>query len=247
MCSNKLEGDEGSTRSSYYSSKIFILFTLFGIVCITLDCYQSTGSDTIFSNFSFLLLLMLLLNSLLSWCLNKGHIATNLLSPLNHVQSCSVLSLTTCLINGLWLVSRSYAGPCSMNHWSCNPSASFNDLPFDALLYLMLTPIIYLELFPHILLKVILVSWSFAVVWISVCIYTFNAYNTVIVTLFYIPTSLLFIYKKQNELYISLLEKEKYQTRIEQIEAQSVNNIKEMKNMLSNVTHDMKTVNKITS
>ena len=166
-----------------------------------------------------------------------GHITTKSSSTPNYyVQSCIVLS--TCLINCLWLLSRSNTGPCSMNSWSCTPSASFNCLPFDTLCYLMLTQIMYLELFPYMSLKSILVSWAIAIVWISVCIYVYNAHNTLIVFLFYIPTSLLFIYKKQNERSLSLFEQGTYQARIEEMEIQSVNNNNEIKNM----THDMKKV-----
>ena len=159
----------------------------------------------------------------------KGHITAN------YVQSWIVLS--TGLITCLWLFSRSHADP-STKSWSYSPSESAS-LPSNTLWYLMLTPIVYLELFPQISLKTILVSWSIAVAWISVCIYVYNAYNTLILFMFYIPTSLLFIYKKQSERHLSLLEKETYQARIEEMEIQSVNNNKEMKN----VTHDMKTVN----
>ena len=173
----------------------------------------------------------------MGWYLMKGHNATNSYFPPNYVQSCIVLS--TCLINCLWLFSRSYAGPSSTKSWRCTPSASSNYFPFDTLWYLTLTPIMYFELFPYISLKAIFASWSISVVWISVCIYFYNAHNTLIIFMFYIPTSLLFIYKKQNERYISLLEKETYQARIEELEEQSVNNNKELKNM----THDMKMVN----
>ena len=179
---------------------------------------------------------------MMSWYLMKGHIATNSASSFssNFVQSCIVLS--TCLMNCLWLFSRSYAGSCSTKSWSCTPSASSNYLPFDILWYLMLTPIMYLGMFPYISLKAILVSWFIAVVWISFYIYFYNAYNTLIIFVFYIPTSLKFIYKKQNERYLSLLEKENYQAKIEEMEILSVNKNKEMKNM----THDIKKVNTIT-
>ena len=169
----------------------------------------------------------------------KDLIFTNSSSPSNYVQSCIVL--LTCLINCVWLFSRSYAGPCSTKSWSCTPSTSSNYLPFDTLWYLMLTPIMYLGLFPYISLKAILVSWSIAVVWISVFIYVYNAHNTLIVLLFYIPTSLLFTYNKQNELYLSLLEKKTCQAKIDEMEIQLVNNNNEMKSM----THDMKMVSTI--
>ena len=216
---------------------LFILFTLFGIVYVTLGFVLSTRD----SNYLlFSLLVMFVSNSLVGWYLMKNCTAMDSSFPSNYIKSCSILP--TCLINCLWLFSRSYEGPCTTNLWSCNPSASFNSLPLDTLFYLMLTPIMYLELFPYVSLQAILISWSTVVVSISACIYAFNADNTLVVFAFYIPTSLLFMYKKRNERYRSFLEKETYETRIEEVETQSVKNDKEMKHMLSNVTHDMKTV-----
>jgi hypothetical protein len=115
-------------------------------------------------------------------------------------------------------------------------------LPTESLMYIMLTPILYLQLFQNISWIVLLTSWIIIILCIAVCMGVFNAYNTIYTFVLYVPISFFLLYKTHTDRYNSLLEKASYEAKILDIQTQSEQNSREIKNMLSNVTHDMKTV-----
>ena len=164
----------------------------------------------------------------------------------HHIQSFHFLS--TSFMVGFWLFYRSDAGPCSvpasnsMQVLSCNPLSGTNSLPTDTLLYVMLTPIVYLITCPNVSWEDLLKSWVTVLMWISLCIAAFNTYNTIFAFLLYVPISALIMFKLKYERYSFRLKMVSYESKIEELEVQSQQHDKEIKNMLSNVAHDMKTV-----
>ena len=228
-------------------------YGLLGLVLIllgTITSFQIGGQ----SQWLFLTLLVLFF---INFCLGlvlivkavnntaKGHelIPTSLASF--HVLLNSVLI-------GFWLFCRSYNGDCtisSFNHMAdaldCNPEYNSNALPFDTLIFAMMTPLLYTYIFTKVSRIVLLVSWMIIIAWIAICIGLFNAYNATISLIIYAAFSamiLFFKYENQKTIAALILQNENNEIELKRSITKSKKDAKEIQSRLGNVAHDLKTV-----
>ena len=155
------------------------------------------------------------------------------------------------IIAGYWLFCRCFAGECakvnstelSYVDWSCNPQFQMNILPIDTMIVLMLTPFVFLAMYSKtITCKVLFITWLIVISWLIVCIIVFQAYNSIFALVFYAPLSILSLLQmklKYSEVQTSDLNKD---IEILKVADEVKATTKEMQNMVSNVTHDLKSV-----
>ena len=227
----------------------FIIFVLFSLICLFGVIVGTIGVLSDYSSVNVNIFMILLCLFTTNICLgiyiflpksNEGHWTPWL-------RSCHVI--ISCILVGLFLFCRSLVADCSNNdptfiiNWSCNPQYDSNTLPVDTMLMLMLVPLIYASTFENaISWGVLLSSWVITVSWLVVCIAFFKAYNSVFALVFYAPLSFMILYKNrlsQTELCDIIDDKNNEIIKIK-LEAESTKS--EQENMISNVTHDLKTV-----
>ena len=238
--SNEISRSEHKPFLNYIESKdsmmtstlIYLLFSFYGIVCITHDL----------GSLSSLLLIAIVMSFVAGFILLRYKFVSA--SMMTYIEACHFL--LTCLSNGYWMFCRSYNNDLNpMRFMSCNINNTTHNLSVETIFYVMLTPIVYSIVFKHTPWQVILPSWFICIISISLFLINFSAYKTIIFLIFYAPISFLLIFKIENERYLSdlsAMENIKYETRVNKIIQDSEAHELEIKNMLSNVTHDMKTV-----
>ena len=221
-----------------------INFCTFNILCLS-GIIIGAVVDNFDSNQYIILLSLFLLNTIFGLvCLLKDNEKS--VKSTAALISCHVV--ISCLLVGFWLFIRSNVGDCLniessgsklITMWSCNPQSNSETLPVDTMIMLMLVPLIYASIFRNMLPWWILItSWVITVLWLIICITVFNAYNSTFVVVFYALVSIMLLCqnKSQSIEYSNVIcEKD---VEISLIKAHTV----EQKNMVSNVTHDLKTV-----
>ena len=169
--------------------------------------------------------------------------------PISYISNAHII--INSLLLGFWLFCQSYSGACTVDdmkylkEWGCNPGYSSHLLPFESLIFAMMTPLLYAFIFPNASWKVSMLSWIIILAWISVCIGVFSAYNTIKAFVVYIGFSLMiliFMYERHRQSVSLFLEKEKCEFEILRVVEQSQKDAKEIQNTLSNMVHDLKTV-----
>ena len=160
--------------------------------------------------------------------------------------------LLNTLLVGFWLFCRSYNGDCSVGGFSyitialdCNPEYNSNALPFDTLIFAMMTPLVYAYIFTKVSTTVSQLSWMITIAWIATCVGLFNGYNTVISLVIYLVFSAIihfFQYENQNKIAGLIIKNEDTEMEMRRIIDQSAKDANEMQTRLGNVAHDLKTV-----
>ena len=116
-------------------------------------------------------------------------------------------------------------------------------LPVNSLLMLMVLPIICSALFRSILTwRFFFMFWIILVLYLAIYIYISKPYKSIWTLILYVPTSLVILchteYQHQ-EISKLILSKN---LEIVKVKEEAESNAKEQQNMVSNVTHDLKTV-----
>ena len=130
------------------------------------------------------------------------------------LQSFTFVIISTFLIG--FLLHYQCRTLCSKQSSTCNLEV----LPGETMILLMMMPLFYSMLFKEAPWRAFVSSWFMTIVWLLICIYEFKATNSLYSVVVYIPLSF-FIIQKEGKL-----------------------DKKNQHNMVSNVTHDLKTVSK---
>ena len=161
----------------------------------------------------------------------------------------SLHMILTSILCGFWLFCRSFAGECPTSSfefydfWSCNPQFDTDTLPADTMIVLMLIPFVYLAIYgDQVSGQVLLLAWFITISWLFICIVIFQARNSIFSVVFYTLLSFFSLFQTKLQflkLYTELNDKDEEAIRIKtEVEAST----KEIQNMVSNVTHDLKSV-----
>ena len=238
-------------NTSQFSTKLpLILFitistlTLACIIVATVAMICQSETSNISDTFLFIsLLILFILNIYIGFCTFLGGNG-GITSSLEAVHTFSA----TILI-GFWLFCRSYNGECTVSndnfyaYWSCNPQFSADTLPVDSMLVLMLTPFVYSAIYGNKITWQVLVStWLISVSWILVCILAFQARNSIFSLVFYSILSFFILFQAKFQSIKAHTDVIDRDNEIKRIKSEVEVSAKEMENMVSNVTHDLKSV-----
>ena len=225
---------------------VFSLICLFGLIVGTIGVLNEHNSV----NFNLFIILLCLFTTNICLGMYIFIIKSNESYWRPLLRSCHIM--ISSILMGLFLFCRSLVGDCLNNdptfiiYWSCNPQYDSNTLPVDTMLILMMVPLIYASIFENVISwGALLSSWMITVFWLILCIILFKAYNSIFALVCYAPLSFMILYKNklyQIELCNTIDDKINEIAKIK-VEAESTKF--EQENMISNVTHDLKTVSKI--
>ena len=150
------------------------------------------------------------------------------------LQSFTFVIISTFLIG--FLLHYQCRTLCSKQSSTCNLEV----LPGETMILLMMMPLFYSMLFKEAPWRAFVSSWFMTIVWLLICIFEFKATNSLYSVVVYIPLS--FFIMKQNQMNKNELRTKDDQ--ILQIQKEGKLDKKNQHNMVSNVTHDLKTVSK---
>ena len=226
---------------------MFVTFNVISLCYVIFGTIGVLSDDNHNSNLFIVLLCLFIVNICLGIYICVFEVKGNFL--LLTQRSCHII--LSSILAGYFLFCRSLVGDCSIDtpfitNWSCNPQYVSNTLPVDTMLILMLVPLIYASIFENaISWGVLLSSWIITISWLVICIILFKAYNSTFAVIFYAPLSLLLLY--QNNLHhkklCNIIDDKNNEIIKVKLETESTKSIQD--NMISNVTHDLKTVSKI--
>lgn len=152
---------------------------------------------------------------------------------------------------GLFLVGRVYNGHCSSNDlvqiWSCNPEESSHALPQDVMFCLLIIPIMASIIFKTVKWQSVLASWLITVGFMSYAIWVGDAVNSIPVLVFYIPISVILMYENYRQDIILFLMSRKKDDLLDENRRLSEEAQNELRFMIANMAHDLKTVSIIDS
>ena len=250
MLRKELRNEEVKDKENCLNSKTLIVaFGGYGLLGLLYILLGTITSFQIGDQSQWLFLILLLLFSI-NFCLGLRLVVTvnNDTARERELIPTSLTSfhvlLNSALI-GFWLFCRSYNGDCSIGGFNyiftaldCNPEYNSNALPFDTLIFAMMTPFVYAYIFTKVSRTVSQMSWIITIAWMATCVGLFNAYNTTDSLIIYVVFSAMI-----------LLLKDEYQNKIIKTEMEMKRTIdklekdaKEIQTRLGNVAHDLKTV-----
>ena len=162
---------------------------------------------------------------------------------------CSCHVILSSILVGFWLYCRTFVGDCSnyghniLTVFTCNPQHMSYTLPVDTTLILMMIPFAYSIIFKNSLpWHVLIASWSINIICVISCICIFNAYNSIYSLIIYIPLSFAMLRQNTNQYNELSKNLQDNKNEILKVKLESEANTKEVQHMMSNVTHDLKTV-----
>ena len=145
--------------------------------------------------------------------------------------------LTASLFVGFWLISQSIIKAYSLIQ------CPTHTLPANIMFISMMLPILYSSIFRSTLTnQVLLMAWTITAVSLVISICISNSYNSIWTLLLYLPSSLVVLYQNEyqrHEICKLIISKDQ---EIIKVNTEATLNCKEQQNMVSNVTHDLKTV-----
>lgn len=158
----------------------------------------------------------------------------------------SLLSVHGSTSLGLYLIARVLNGPCEnmsqLYSWGCNPEAASHALPQDTLYCVLFTPILYAVIFKAIEFRFVVFSWFMAVTSVVISIVLGNHFNSIPILLIYAPISIVVLYENFRQNVILFLISSKQQALLEQNKILADETQSELRFMIANMAHDLKTV-----
>lgn len=163
----------------------------------------------------------------------------------DYVQAILYISLVT--MKGFILVHRTWIGQCNQQSylysWACNPNAPGHMFPTDSAVFVMMIPIIFTYVLRETRFRLSLLAWGIAMISIVISCVMLGSYRSLVLVLFYACIGGIMITDsyKQYLLFYSLSRQLKKTIETNQRLADQ-NKATEMRHMIANVAHDLKTV-----
>ena len=155
------------------------------------------------------------------------------------------------LLLGLFLIARILNGRCEsldqLHMWSCNSEYDSHALPQEIVLSLMILPLIFSNTLKAISSTFIYASWSISVLFLIIGIILAEATQSIPILVAYIPLSLVTLYENNRQNVILFLVVKKQQMLLEANKKLSVESQNELRFMIANMAHDLKTVSVVLS
>ena len=159
----------------------------------------------------------------------------------------NILSISSTFTLSLGLIARVLNGKCQSLSFSfmfgCNSELDSNALPQEHLVLLMMLPLIFSVVFKVIEWQYIVLSWITVIVTIIVCISLASATQSIPCLVLYMLTSGMILWENQRQNIILFFMSQRKQILLAENKAFSDEAQNELRHMIANVAHDLKTVN----
>ncbi len=143
-------------------------------------------------------------------------------------------------------MARVYNGKChSLNQlemYKCNSELSSRALPQEYLLILMINPVVNSIVFKSLRFEHVFLSWIIVIATLVVCVIYANATQSLPAICTYIPTSLLLLFENHRQDLILFFVVKSQKRLLVENKRMSDEMATEMRHMIANVAHDLKTV-----
>lgn len=163
-----------------------------------------------------------------------------------------VLYLSLVMRHGITLVRRTLSGRCDRNTflylWTCNPQDSSNTFPLDSASLLMIIPILFCVVYREARIGVNIIAFLIVLLSLIYCSILLNSSQPLVISSGYFILTLVVMIDslKQFILFYWLGRQLKKTIETNQTLAEE-NKATEMRHMIANVAHDMKTVSSFAS
>lgn len=155
-------------------------------------------------------------------------------------------SVLNTLCGGLFLLARVVNGKCDnldqLHRYSCNAEYASYALPQDILFCLMFLPVLYSIVFKSVTRTFIILNWFLTMTFILVAVFISQSYQSFPVIIVYIPLSLGMLFELQRQNIILFLIVRKQQSLLQANKVLSEEAQNELRFMIANMAHDLKTV-----
>ncbi len=250
------------SKSSRFIAVLNIFYTIFLIIpLITVYVLRNKTSSTPFTIAVFEILFVLI--SIVSgwflyFCIVENRLLLRLGESLlgartksdwkifsDRVQATLYLSIVC--RHGLGLIRRTWVGNCNnsalLYAWTCNPENGGRIFPFDSACVLMIVPILFAVVYREARIGVNIVAWSIVLFSIIFCCVLLESVRPLIFLIFYVVLSVVIMADSfQQYLLFFWLGRQLKKTLEANQKLAEQNKASEMRNMIANVAHDLKTV-----
>jgi hypothetical protein len=240
------------SKSSFFLFLINLIFTFLVIPLVGCSTFTSDMATTACSVLEIILSFCMLC---FMWLLLCRQIAkfqdSKLLSNLRKVsiewlQECYLFSVTTlfAIIN----IRRVYEGQCPdgaswFRIWSCNPNGKSNGIPFDSVFIMLLIPIVFVVVLRETNFLCVFLSWFVVVSTLFTCVIMLGSAHPSLALIFYFFFSSVIIIDAYNQYILLFTLGRKLKERLEENQRLSdQEKAIQMRNMIANIAHDLKTV-----
>lgn len=161
------------------------------------------------------------------------------------VQAVLYLSLVSAM--GLVMIRRTMAGECGsadyLYSWTCNPNAASNSYPIDSAAILMIIPILFSCVMRETRVGLTVVAWLMVIGCLLYCSCRLISVRSFVALAFYAVVSFVIILDSFKQyLLFYLLSRQLKKTIETNQRLADQNKATEMRHMIANVAHDLKTV-----
>jgi hypothetical protein len=167
-----------------------------------------------------------------------------LMSWMPFCESFSTIASTFSI--GICLLVRVYNGHCKSLHqtdvWNCNFEVDAHALPQEHLVILMMYPLLHSVVFKALKFEYVIASWSIAIAFVFIAIGMADATQSIAAIMIYIPLSAILLvenYRQDMILYFVVKKQRKLLAENKQMSDETAT---ELRHMIANVAHNLKTV-----
>ena len=164
-----------------------------------------------------------------------------------------MLLITITSMYALRLIIRVAGGKClsgkstlETNMWACNPSADVHELPAETTVALLLTPVLYTSIMRETRFDYLLLSWAIVCCTMALCGWYMKGKNVITILLPYSILTLLIFCDGVKQNILCFLNNKHLKLTLEENEKMAASvRASEMRHLIANVAHDLKTVREI--
>jgi hypothetical protein len=163
----------------------------------------------------------------------------------------TVFYFSTLILHCIILIHRTLDGECRhpfsyLRSWSCNPNSESSTIPIDSSLMVMVIPIIFSTVLREARILILISGWIIAILGLVYCCYHQQSAHLVGSTVIYAILSLVITFDsfKQYFFFYIISYKLRETMKINKKLSEQATAI-EMRHMIANVAHDLKTVSSI--
>jgi hypothetical protein len=145
-----------------------------------------------------------------------------------------------------FLFGRLYNGECSsldqVYSWSCNSGLASRTLPIESVVILLIQPLSYSIAFKSLRFEYVMATWVIIICALFGAIGMVEAYQTLPALIIYIPLSGIVLLENHRQDLILYLVVQSQRKLLAENKQMSEERTTEMRHMIANVAHDLKTV-----
>jgi hypothetical protein len=240
-----------AARVSNRTVTISLLIVILNLIYMYFMIFTDASKEVVFSMLPALLFTIFLripvvifLSVYRSKYEGKQKIHPVLKSWIPFFESFTIIASTITI--ALMLMARVYNGRCrSLNQleaWKCNSEYSSRALPQEFLLVLMINPVVNSIVYKSLRFEHVMLSWIIVMATLFICVGYANATQSLPAICTYIPTSLLLLFENHRQDLILFFVVKSQKKLLVENKRMSDEMATEMRHMIANVAHDLKTV-----